>query len=368
MDSIRLRGDRYGGNTIISNCFIDNFLADANEAQIKIYLYLTRCIGSDTPVDVSSLADRFNYTEKDVVRALSYWAKVGIVTLNLNSNREINGITLNDPLDAAANAELSNDFGKFETVYPAPSSTDYTYVKEKPAHRQIHYSPTKIDAFGRQPEVKELIFAVETYTRRTLSRKDVESLLFMYDELKFPGNMIEFLVEHCIESGASDMSYFLKVAFAWNDNGLKSLEEAKEYVRLHNSNVYAIIKEFGITDRSLTRVETDYMEKWSRQYGFDIELIKEAAARTIKRLSKPSFTYADSILSAWYKEGVKSLSDIALLDKQHMESTKAAYPAYKSAPQKVQTNRFKNFSERDYDMDALERELTTKSMAKAGKL
>ena len=99
MDTIRLRGSRFSGNTIISNCFIDNFLGGANEAQLKIYLYLIRCISSDIPVDVSSIADRFNYTEKDVCRALLYWSRAGIITLDFDEDHSICGITLNDPAD-----------------------------------------------------------------------------------------------------------------------------------------------------------------------------------------------------------------------------------------------------------------------------
>ena len=44
----------------------------------------------------------------------------------------------------------------------------------------------------------------------------------------------------------------------------------------------------------------------------------------------------------------------------HCDQLLSSGPA--SAP-----NRFKNFSERDYDMDALEKELTEKSLARAGK-
>ena len=40
MGELTLYIESDGGNTIISNCFIDHYLADANDAQIKVYLYL----------------------------------------------------------------------------------------------------------------------------------------------------------------------------------------------------------------------------------------------------------------------------------------------------------------------------------------
>ena len=362
MDSIKLRGDRYGGNTIISNCFIDNFLAGANEAQLKIYLYLSRCIGSDTPVDVSSIADRFNYTEKDVCRALDYWAKAGIILLEFDSDREITGITLNDPADAAQSRGLIGDDHQVQFSEKSLSSG-----KARP-RKSVSYSSSKVTSFGRKPEVRELIFAVETYMRQTLSRKDMESLLFMYDELKFPVDLIEFLIEHCLESGADKMSYFMEVALSWDEKGIHDVAQAREYVRLYqNRTAREVMKEFGISGRNVTPVEAEYIDRWEKQYGFDLDIIREAASRTIKQTAKPSFTYADRILSSWHTSGVKSVSDIEVLDKNHSESTRSRYRAGRTSTARIQTNRFKNFSERDYgDMSDLEKELILKSMAKAG--
>lgn len=362
MDSIILRGDRYGGNTIISNCFIDNFLADANEAQIKIYLYLSRCIGSDTPVDVSSIADRFNYTEKDVCRALDYWAKNGIILLEFDRSREITGITLNDPADAAQSR------GLIEEPVNVQLPENIFHQKKTTGRKNVSYSSSKVNSFGKKPEIRELIFAVETYMRQPLSRKDMESLLFMYDELKFPVDLIEFLIEHCLESGADKMSYFMEVALTWDEKGIHTTAQAREYVMLHhNKSAREIMKEFGITGRNITPVEAEYIDKWEKQYGFDIDIIKEAASRTIKQTAKPSFTYTDRILSSWYASGVKTLKDISVLDKDHSENTRSRYRANRTSTAKVQTNRFKNFSEREYDdMSDIEKELILKSMAKAG--
>ncbi len=61
--------------TSISNYFIDKYMVEANEAQIKIYLFLLRMMSSDLPTSIPALADLFNYTEADVHRALQYWDK-----------------------------------------------------------------------------------------------------------------------------------------------------------------------------------------------------------------------------------------------------------------------------------------------------
>lgn len=63
--------------TVVSNIFIDEYMKDANDAQLKIYLYLLRMMSAGLSTSVSNIADQFNHTEKDVVRALKYWEKTG---------------------------------------------------------------------------------------------------------------------------------------------------------------------------------------------------------------------------------------------------------------------------------------------------
>ncbi|MBR5375788.1 MAG: DnaD domain protein [Lachnospiraceae bacterium] len=363
MDSIRLRGSRFGGNTIISNCFIDNFLGGANEAQLKIYLYLIRCISSDIPVDVSSIADRFNYTEKDVIRALLYWSGAGIITLDFENDNTICGITLNDPADIRIESpdevmSINTSATTLSTIYMG---------KEKKTPVPHGYSSAKVSSFSKKSEVRELIFVIVTYLKRVLSRSDMESILFMHDELNFPTDLIEFLVEHCVDSGGNSIKYFMDVAISWNEKGIHTVSEAREYLKFHNNNVYALMKEFGIGDRNLTPAEYEYLSKWENEYGFDISIIKEAAARTIRSLAKPNFTYANSILSKWHDQGVKDLSDIEALDREYAQNAKKDYPKKKPSGAPAAANRFKNFAERDYDMDELEKELTEKSLARAGR-
>ena len=58
--------------TVLSNVFIDEYLKDANDAQLKVYLFLVRRLQAGDPVSISDMADRFNHTEKDILRALCY--------------------------------------------------------------------------------------------------------------------------------------------------------------------------------------------------------------------------------------------------------------------------------------------------------
>ena len=68
MDHLRIYKDNYTDATAVSNIFIDEYMKDANDAQLKVYLYLIRMMNANLPISISDIADKFNHTEKEVLR------------------------------------------------------------------------------------------------------------------------------------------------------------------------------------------------------------------------------------------------------------------------------------------------------------
>ena len=85
-------------STELSNEFIDKYMPLANGEFVKVYLYLLRCVSDNhKTISVSALADFFNQTEADIMRALRYWDKVGAIILTFNNDgTDFNGITFCD--------------------------------------------------------------------------------------------------------------------------------------------------------------------------------------------------------------------------------------------------------------------------------
>ena len=94
MSQFQINNQQNTNYTLISNPFIDDFLADANDAQIKVYLYLLRHQNNAKECSISAMADFFNYSEKDVIRALTYWERKKVLQLTYNNENELIGICL----------------------------------------------------------------------------------------------------------------------------------------------------------------------------------------------------------------------------------------------------------------------------------
>ena len=299
MSGIVLKGNRYSGNTIVSNCFIDDYMADANGAQLKIYLYLMRCIEADEPVTVSLLADRFNYMETDIRRSLLYWARKGVISLEFDDEENISGIILNDPAEAC------------ETEVTIPR-------KRAEKHRKPTYSADDLKKFSADDDIKQLIFVAEQYLKKPLTPTEMKTMLFIYDGLGFSADLIEYLIEYCVGKGKTSMRYIESTAMNWAEDGVKTVIDAKGREKCFGGSDYsAVLRAFGITDRKPAAREIDYIDSWKNECGFSLDIILEAAGRTIMRTSKPSFQYADRILRGWAESGVRSMEDIDSLDEAY---------------------------------------------------
>ena len=174
-------------------------------------------------------------------------------------------------------------------------------------------------------------------------------MLYFYDQLHFSVDLVEYLVEYCVCKGSSSIHYIEKVGLAWAEAGITTVSQAKERTITYRRNTFAIMKAFGINDRNPVQPELDYIEKWLGTYDFTLDLVLEACRRTMDRLHKPNFDYADKILQSWSEKKVHTLADVERLDQEHQKKNST-----RKKPSAARATGFTNFQQRDYDFDKLE--------------
>jgi len=336
-------------------------MTDANEAQIKIYLYLLRSVVSGDEISVAGIADRFNYTERDILRSLIYWDKRGLISLDHDEYGNVRGICLNNiekPVFQGSIANVSGETAPAEKISGA-GTREKTVKPVVPEHTAAtarpFYSAGQIREFRENAEVKGLLFMTEQYLGRPLSSSDYSSILYIYDGLHFDVSLIEYLIDHCVNSGHRNMRYIESVALDWSDKGIRSVEDAKYETGTGRKEYYDVLKAFGLSGRNPVKAEIDYIRRWRDEYGFSSELIIEAVNRTMSAISKPSFQYADSILQRWKARNVSKMSDVAEDDKAHESRKQESAQASGQQDRPAGSTRFTNFKERDYDFSELEK-------------
>ena len=352
--------------TNVSNIFIDRYMPSANGEFVKVYLCLLRQLQSgNSQLSVSSMADLLCHTENDILRALKYWEREGLLTMVSDDSGNLNELRLCQPKLETTRAEVTPEVSLLPPTSGQPSvkaaEVPLPAEPSKPALPQKKtYTADDLQTFRKDPEIQELFFIIQTYMKRQLGSTDIDTILYWYDSLGFPVDLIDYLVQYCISKGHTSTRYMDKVALAWAEKGIHTIEEARENAAIHNQLYYAVMKALGIHGRNLVPAENDMLSRWSGEYGMSEELILEACARTIAATHQPSFEYTDSILSHWKQEQVKNLADVKKLDELHAQKKKTtARPA--SADNRSR-NKFNNFNQRNYEEEALEKMLLNSSL------
>lgn len=357
MANITLHSDNQISATSVSNIFIDEYMSDANGEFVKIYLYLLRLMNMpDASFSISSIADKFEHTEKDIKRALCYWERMHLLRLEYDDSQNLTGICLLDSVSRKGEPDSSEN--PVSTEVPSSDSRIPKTAAAKSVPKKKSYSADEIRQFRENESIAELLYITERYLGRTLSATDIDTILYLYDELSFSTELIEYLVEHCVSKGHTSIHYIKKVALAWADSNIRTVAEAKQDASLHSTTATMVMKSMGISGRTLVPSETALIEKWTSEYGFSNELIAEACRRTIQNTHQPNFEYTDSILKSWYQKQIQTLEAVAKMDTEHQSKKKSVHTASSaaSAPSK---NKFNNFTQRSYDYDQLEKMLLT---------
>lgn len=349
--------------TTVPNLFIDEYMADANDAQLKIYLFLIRMMDANLPTSVSDIADKFNYTEKDVLRALMYWESRQLLALDFDAANNLSGIrvlSLSNTYEAPRTALAPRITPVLSFIRPASMNTGLTAgtakkavantdsQSAKGAFTKPEYSLDELKSFKSNEEIEQLLMVTEQYVGRQLTRSDMETILFLYDKLHFSSDLIDYLVQHCVERGKKDFRYMEKVALAWHEQGITSAREAQNASRKYDKVVYTIMKSLGKNTNPAPK-ELEYINKWTREYGFLLDVIQEACDKTVMNTDTHRFAYADGILSKWYQAGVQRKADI--------EAADSSFKSQSEGRRRTAKNAFNQFTQNTYDFDKLEQNI-----------
>lgn len=360
---------------MLSNLFIDQFMPKANGEFVKVYIYLLRM--DDMPgvsLGLAQMADSLLCTEGDILRALKYWESENLVSL-LYEGTQLTGITLLFPEEknvlemAATSSTFVTEPLAASTIPKIPSQTEIAASPEaldiisaaspesasRPPSETKSLTLDRVKELKQNEEIVQLLYIAEQYLGKTLTPTETRKILFFYDELHMSVDLIDYLIEYCVGRDHRSIRYIETVAMAWKEEGITTVEMAKDSTARYGKDYFTILKFMGITNRNPVDTEIVLMNTWMKDYGFTMDLIQEACSRTVLQTGQPSFQYADKILQSWKKKEIRSLEDVRLQDAAH-QKRKLEKAAAKPVQPKS-NNRFNNFHQREYDFTEYEKKL-----------
>ena len=371
-------------STNVSNIFIDEYMQDANDAQIKIYLFLLRMMNANLPTSVTALADKFNHTESDVLRSLKYWENKGLISLEYDTAQNLTGIHMEDivtkaernygrrkddiretPVSASIPTLVSSSRPSQPQQYPLQTDKQ----EEQTVPQKPNYSASQLKTF-EESSGSSLLFLAESYYGRPLTTTEMSTVYYIHDELQFSEDLLDYLMQYCAGNNKKDFRYMEKVAINWNQKGIKTPKQARAEIYRHDSDIITIMRALGM-ENSPTEKEGTFISKWLGELGFTMEIILEACDRTVMAVQRNRLKYCDGILRSWHESKVVTREDIARLDASFTADLgkKKGRSAVTNSNGRIRLdessirsgverqNSFNNFAQNAYDFHELEKVL-----------
>ncbi|MBQ8281171.1 MAG: DnaD domain protein, partial [Lachnospiraceae bacterium] len=323
------------GITIVSNRFIDEYLADASGRDLKVYLYLLRySYVPEADISLSNMAEILDETPNKILTALKSWQKLGLLDFTLDENKEIKRIWMADVNTVAdsKNREIADDEtqtdrvakpGKTTVQKESVKSEESAITKETsvadeapitllpapPVKEMVfpHYSPEQINLISDDEHFKGLVGIVERYLApKTMTYKDISTLAGIYEGYGFSDEIICHLYDYCYSKGNCNHRYVEKVATNWAEKNIRTIEQAQFEEQFHNKMKNDIRKALGMS-KGFANTHLNSIEKWVYEYKLPNDVIITACDRAaMAEVDKP-FAYAAKIIEEWYKNGIKTV-------------------------------------------------------------
>ena len=147
---------------------------------------------------------------------------------------------------------------------------------------------------------------------RILNRRELETLLNVYQTLGLPPEVLTLLMGDCAQRGRLTAREVEKQAYRWYDLGLDNYDRAASYLarqRERQTRGAKVLSILGVHDRLPGDSEQKYIDKWE-EMGVTDELLRLAYDRTLLGAGRLSWPYLHKILCSWREQGFRTVRDV----------------------------------------------------------
>ena len=319
----------------VPSAVVDTLIRLAKENQLKVLLYLLRY--PDKQLTVSQIASYLRIPEEQVEEALEWWSQVNI----LEEKSEGKQLELFPSVFSAPSSPKVPSPPPVQTSAPVQESPESTDSEPATPHQKpeindpftFFSNETISEAINSSYELRKLIrIAGEKYYQKEIYHAQAKSLVWMYEYLGLPLEVIQILLQYCKDVGKiHQQKYIDGVAFGWYEDEIFTAEAAEQRVNaLMEFYTYQnyICRIFELDARP-TKNQKEFIEIWQTM-SFSEELLKYARDLSVEATGKVNFKYIHSILNEWHETNITELSDA---EKNHDEYIKA-YTAKKKKGKK----------------------------------
>lgn len=265
--------------TMVDNLFINNFLPNAPDNCVKVYLYgLYKCNNAESlDNSIESFSKHLSIPANQIEDIFFYWQEQGLVQIT-NTN-------------------------PFEVLY-LPLKNLFSNIKK--------YKPEKYQGFNIQ--VQEIL------NGRMIYPNEFAEYYYLIENVKFEPEAVLMIIKFCSEMKGTNVgvNYITTVANNWASENIKTAEKVEEKIKelnLIESNFGQLLKTMQIK-RNPTIEERELWTLWTTQLGFSEEVIL-FTAKFLKSNKHLNFDKLNNKLKTYFEMKLFDSKEITQFEKEH---------------------------------------------------
>lgn len=164
-----------------------------------------------------------------------------------------------------------------------------------------------------------------------------------FSKYNFDEEVMIALFRYCFNRSALHRNYIQAVADAWAQNNIKTFNDLDIYYEKQEKLKKiskTISKKLGIT-RQLSQYEEAYIDKWTIEYNYSMDIIEMALKRTTSK-ANPSFDYLDKLLTDWHERKFSTADEVQNFLNDMKQKNKNVKELEKKSG-------YQNYEQRNYD-------------------
>lgn len=297
--------------TLLPDIFFSEYLSQSSGDYIKVYLYILFLSKYGKDIKLNDLSKKLALPLNTIQEALKYWEELEVIT------KKGTGFIVNNLQEI-----------ELRKLYNPKVSLSAEDIERNEKNK---YRAGSIEAIN------------STFFQGLMSPSWYADISIWFDKYGFDEQVMIALFSYCLKRSALHKNYVQVVADAWSKHNVKTYGDLEAYFQRQESLQKiekAIQKKLGI-NRPLTEYEKAYIEKWTVDFSYSLDIIEIALKRTTSK-SNFSFDYLDKIITDWNNNDLKTPDDVQNFLLQHKKQMKNK----KELEKKVKYN---NFEQRSYD-------------------
>ena len=307
---------------------VDKHIRLANEHQLKVLLWILR--NSPDEPDIEKMCSDLKIDIGDASDYLQYWVLTGVISESGTpaDNKKSDSCPSEKP-EKTYKIEQSDS----KPELPAPAAS-------KPSSAEI---ATRIE---ESPDIGYLFNEAQRKLGKTIGYDGQCTLLLLHDHYGLPVEVLFMLMDYCVSVGKTNYGYLETVGRDWGNREIDTLDKAAEQIsalRKANSLWTDFSKAVGISNPRPTTKQSEYLRRWSTEWGFGIDMIILAYEEMANHTGKLSFAYIEKVLINWKNLGYKTPAEVES-GREEQKAKKPSASGEKSSPASYDLGEFKERS------------------------